>query len=212
MNSIRFFLAFIFLLTFQLSFGQDSSQTFLSLKQTGVEEFLKLHPEYDGRGTIVFVFDTGVDMGVEGLLTTSTGEVKVIDVQDFTGQGDIPYFEAEIDEDDGVSYFINEDKNYKIAGADKLSLKANEDNYFIGLLPESLWLNSGSGASDINNNGKEDDNFYFVVFQSGQNGLYMLIPMPIWIYRMKNRYTIIRIIMSHLLSRMNRDFLPLLSD
>ena len=63
-------------------YAQDSSQTFLSLRNTGVESFQAAHPEYDGRGTIILILDTGVDMGVDGLTITSTGEVKVIDVDD----------------------------------------------------------------------------------------------------------------------------------
>ncbi len=150
-------------------FAQDSTQTFLSLNSTGVEEFLQKYPKYDGRGTIVLVLDTGIDMGIDGLKKTSTGKVKVIDVQDFTGQGNINFYPAEIEEDDSTSYFINEEHNYKVNGADKLKLKAWNDKYFIGLLPEELWKNSGSGASDINGNGKKNDKFFFVVFQTDNN-------------------------------------------
>ncbi|MCF8240729.1 MAG: S8 family serine peptidase [Melioribacteraceae bacterium] len=151
-------------------FGQLDSQTFLSLKQTGVEEFIQAHPDHDGRGTIVFIFDTGVDMGVEGLLKTTTGDVKVIDVQDFTGQGDVKFFEADTDEEDGINYFVNEDENMKVAGAGKLDLNPIDEEYYIGVLPEKLWLNSGSGASDVNNNGTKDDLFYFVTFKTGTAG------------------------------------------
>ncbi|PKL87132.1 MAG: hypothetical protein CVV23_16935 [Ignavibacteriae bacterium HGW-Ignavibacteriae-2] len=152
-------------------FSQDYKQTFLSLNNTGVAEFLNTHPEYDGRGTIVFIFDTGVDMGIDGLLKTSTGAVKVIDAQDFTGQGDIKYYEADIDEDNGKSFFINEEQNFKVFGADKISLKAEDDKYYIGLLPEKLWMNSSSGIKDINGNGKEDDKFFFVTFKSKKDSL-----------------------------------------
>ncbi|NOX19526.1 MAG: S8 family serine peptidase [Chlorobi bacterium] len=157
---ILFFLAFV---TLQ---AQDSVQTFLALEPTGVAEFHRTNPEYDGRGTIVFVLDTGVDMGVPGLTTTSTGEVKVIDVQDFTGEGDVEYYEADTDEEDGVNYFINEDEDLKVAGAGKLSLTSVDDEYFIGALKEKMLQNSGSHAGDLNGNDKNDDVYVFVTFQA----------------------------------------------
>ena len=155
-------------------FAQELSQTFLSLNNTGVQDFLKNNPTFDGRGTIVFILDTGVDIGIPGLLKTTTGHTKVVDVQDFTGQGNIPFYEAEIDEvdfngKDDVKCFINEDKDYIVAGADKLSLKPVDGDYFIGVLEEKLWMNSNSGLTDINENNKEDDKFYFVTFKVSEN-------------------------------------------
>lgn len=158
------------LLLTTIVFAQEGVQSFISIKNTGVQEFLEKYPEYDGRGTIVMILDTGIDIGVDGLTKTSTGEDKVLDVQDFTGQGDIEYFEAEIDEDDDIYYFINEEKEYKVSGADSLSLKASDGNYFIGLLEETFWMNSSSHVKDINNNGSEDDKFYFVLFMTEEDG------------------------------------------
>ncbi len=146
-------------------FGQDSVQTFLSLERTGVAEFIKQNPEYDGRGTIVIILDTGVDMGIDGLLKTTSGETKVIDVQDFTKQGDIKFYEADVDKEDSYTEFSNEDEKLKIKTSSELSLKAEDDNFFIGGINESLWMNSGSGISDVNGNGTENDTFTFLTFK-----------------------------------------------
>ena len=146
--------------------AQDESQTFLSLKQTGVEEFLSEHPTYDGRGTTVFILDAGVDMGLDGLKLTSTGEKKVVDAVDFSRQGDVKFFDAEIQEEDDGEYFINEELGFKIKGAGKLNLKPVDDKYFIGLLDEKLFLNSSAGKPDLNENGKKNDKFYFVTFET----------------------------------------------
>ena len=150
--------------------AQDSVQSFISIKNTGVNEFHEKYPKYDGRGTIVMILDTGIDIGVDGLIKTSTGEDKVLDVQDFTGQGDVKFYEAEIDEDNDSLFFINEDRGYKIAGADSLSLKASDNKYFIGLLKEKKWLNSGSKVKDINRNGTRNDKFYLVAFKTEEDG------------------------------------------
>lgn len=59
----------------------------MPLKATGVEEFLKAHPTSDGRGVLIGILDSGIDPGIPGLGTTSTGERKLLDVRDFSGEG-----------------------------------------------------------------------------------------------------------------------------
>ncbi len=101
----------LFLFTAISIYSQEIGQTFLSLKDTGVEEFINLHPEYDGRGTIIIILDTGVDIGVDGLTKTSTGEIKFLDVQDFTHQGDVQIFQADVETEDGKTIFKYDGEN-----------------------------------------------------------------------------------------------------
>ncbi len=165
---IKNYIAVLFFITAGI-FAQEMSQTFISLKNTGVEEFLKKHPEYDGRGAIIMVLDTGVDGGIDGLKKTSTGETKVIDVQDFTGEGDVKLQRAEIDDEDGKYFFESEDESIKVFGADKLGLKSVNDEYWIGVITEKLWLNSSAGTTDVNGNGTENDKFVLVAFETSKD-------------------------------------------
>lgn len=164
---MRNFLLLLCLIAVSFStFPQDITQTFLSLSNTGVNEFLLEHPDYDGRGTIIFVFDTGVDMGIDGLKHTLTGEVKVIDVQDFTGEGDVLLYEADIDEEYNRSFFINEEMNFKVFGANELTYHSIDNKYYMGAFEEKALINSSSKSADLNGNGTQSDKYMIVSFKT----------------------------------------------
>jgi subtilisin family serine protease len=63
---------------------------YMPLAATGVDQFRKAYPTYDGRGVIIAIMDSGLDPGIPGLATTSTGERKVLDLRDFSGEGAVP--------------------------------------------------------------------------------------------------------------------------
>ncbi len=60
----------------------------MPLATTGVIEFRKAYPTYDGRGVLIGILDSGIDPGIPGLLATSTGERKILDLRDFSGEGE----------------------------------------------------------------------------------------------------------------------------
>lgn len=62
----------------------------MPLAATGVSDFLALHPEWDGRGVLIGILDSGIDAGVPGLQRTPNGSPKLLDLRDFSGEGAVP--------------------------------------------------------------------------------------------------------------------------
>ncbi len=166
MKTIKIF-AIVLFAAFSV-FAQEITQTFLSITNTGVEEFHNLYPEYDGRGTILIILDTGVDIGIDGLTKTSTGEVKFIDVQDFTHQGDVQIYEADVDKEDAKMIFKDDGDKYSVIASSPLQHSPKENKYFIGGFDETRLMNSGSGVGDLNGDGDIEDIYTMVVFETSE--------------------------------------------
>ncbi|GAA1730082.1 hypothetical protein GCM10009809_27020 [Isoptericola hypogeus] len=52
---------------------------YLPVGETGAVDFTRAHPAWDGRGTVIGVLDTGVDLSHPALQTTTDGKPKVLD-------------------------------------------------------------------------------------------------------------------------------------
>jgi len=169
----RFRSAIIFIITIFVlgwSFHNARSQkdnmtdwSFLSTTTIGAKQFIQSHPEYDGREIVIFILDSGVDMGAAGLKATSNGKVKVTDVRDFSSQGDVLLFEGEIGEEDQEK-FIKHPDGYRLFNYHHLDKKPSNDEYMIGYFDENRFMNSD--VKDINNNGNYDDVFGILVFKA----------------------------------------------
>lgn len=105
----------------------------------------------DGTGTVVAILDTGVDPAHPALLKTTAGETKIIDWQDFTGEGDVE---------------TKESRSEAIAG-----IVSRSGTYRMGTFKESQ-IPTGEMNSDINRNGRSDDSFGVLVTDSAKAGHY----------------------------------------
>lgn len=59
----------------------------MPLAATGADAFRQEHPDSDGRGVLIAILDSGIDAGVPGLSVTTTGQPKLLDLRDFSGEG-----------------------------------------------------------------------------------------------------------------------------
>ena len=108
-------------------------------QETGALDFLEDHPDYDGRGVVVAIFDTGVDPGVVGLQTTPDGRPKVIDIVDATGSGDVDMSKVVNPEDGKVTGLsgrvLTLDPKWKLSDNEvRIGVKAGYELYPHGLV------------------------------------------------------------------------------
>ena len=128
---------------------------YMPLRSTGVDSFRLAHPAADGRGVLIAILDTGVDPSVAGLRETTTGEPKLLDLRDFSGEGRVPLQPVLPDRSGSVTV-----GGVRVAGFGQVAGRAGRP-YFGGVLREQAF---GVGAAaDLNGNGHSTDRFPVVV-------------------------------------------------
>ncbi len=158
LNFLR--LSLFLLITIQLTFATD--WPFLDTERMGAADFIHQHPQYNGKEVVVFILDTGVDIGVPGLKSLPDGSIKVIDVQDFSGEGDVPFTKAEEDSENGEA--VIKTSACKLFGYKNVKYQPRDSIFYLGVLDEERFKNSV--IPDINNNGRKDEHFAVLVMQS----------------------------------------------
>ncbi len=164
--AIALCLALLFTLTTAPSrAAADKAWNYLPANEIGAEAFRAAHPAWDGRGVVIAILDTGVDAFAPGMLTTSTGMTKLIDVRDFSTEGDWETALAELDSSGTAAAPV-----YRTAGGLRLRGAAAlpvapvaSEPVYIGEIREKDFVNNAD-VYDLNDDGDNTDRFGFLVY------------------------------------------------
>ena len=131
----------------------------MPLAATGVVDFRALRPNADGRGVLIAILDSGIDPATLGLITTSQGNPKVLDLRDFSGEGHVPLAPVAPDPDGTVLI-----AGRRLMGARRVGRIAVGSAWYGGVFRE---LPLGPlPAADVNGNGTNTDEFPLVVVRA----------------------------------------------
>ncbi|MCP4292660.1 MAG: S8 family serine peptidase [bacterium] len=148
---------------------------YMPSSETGTQAFITANPTYDGRGVAVAILDTGIDAFAPGLLQTSTGQTKLIDVRDFSTEGDWETFLAKYDESgtDKAPVFATED-GLLLRGAQGLPVPPVSGDVafpvYISEIAEKDFVNN-SDVNDLNDDGDTSDRFGFIVYAADRDAV-----------------------------------------
>lgn len=127
----------------------------MPLEATRVTEHSRMFPDADGRGVLIAILDSGIDLSTPGLQMTSTGDTKVLDLRDFSGEGRVT---LEPLRPDGDLVSVG---GVRLAGFGRVRALNATGPWYGGTLHE-LVLGAAPGA-DLDGNGSNTDTLAVVV-------------------------------------------------
>lgn len=122
---------------------------------TGTPAFLSAHPAWDGRGVLLGILDSGLDAGVAGFDTTTTGRAKLLDLRDFSGEGRIPLAVAVVR---GDTVFVG---SRRLTGVSRVRAIIGHGALYAGEFRERPL--GEAPASDVNDNATDADTLALLV-------------------------------------------------
>lgn len=136
----------------------------MSLSTAGVDTFLLDHPTFDGRGVLILIFDTGIDMSIAGLQTTSDGRPKVVDALDFSNSCVISCAPATFKRNVGSTATAVGSNGAKLSGLEFLNPAPGTSDIYVGVLDESLYRNSS--IHDFDGDGSSETKFGVLLYRT----------------------------------------------
>lgn len=135
----------------------------MPLDATRVRDHARMFPDADGRGVLIAILDSGIDLSTPGLRMTSTGDPKVLDLRDFSGEGRVALAPLALAGDRASVAGI------RLAGFGRVRALNATGPWYGGVLPE-LSLGAMPGA-DLNGNGRNTDTLAVVVTRASDGWL-----------------------------------------
>ena len=144
-----------------------NNNPYMPIGDIGASQFMAANPTWDGRGVTVGILDSGVTLDHPSLLTTSTGERKIVDWVTYTDPftDDDPTWVSMADQVSGAS-FTYMDVTYTAPAA---------GSYRIGLFNERDPRLGGEVGNDVNRDGNPagSSGIFAVLWNTNSNDVYV---------------------------------------
>ncbi|MHB8170291.1 MAG: S8 family serine peptidase [Thermincolia bacterium] len=134
----------------------------ITKKEMRVQDFVRV-TDSDGSGQTIAIIDSGVGPGHPDLQITTGGQKKIVDWVDFTDEGKV-YTQNRAYAHNGI--IILEDE-YQIG-----NISSKSGIFKMGFLQESLITSSKGYGTDLNSNGKTNDQYAVLLVDALKAGQY----------------------------------------
>lgn len=132
----------------------------MPVASTGVDLWRRANPTFDGRGVLIAILDSGIDPAIVGLGTTSTGDRKILDLREFSGEGDVRLVPVRAEGDLIAIGALT------VSGAGAARQVSRDSAWYGGVLEELPF--GDLPASDFNGDGDNRDRYAIVVVRAGE--------------------------------------------